>query len=277
MRNIGVLLLAVILFSCAKEKVKETKIYQWRGDNRDGVYNETGLLKTWSESGLAELWYCEGIGNGYGSPIVSDSMLYITGESDTISYLYAINLQGKIKWKIPYGKEWTRNYAGSRSAPTLVDDKLYVTTGMGTVACVAAQDGKILWSVDMIKDLHGRNNYFGLSESVLVDSQYVYCTPGGIDTNFVALDRMTGNLVWKCKGIGEIPTFSSPRMIKLPARNMIVTFTKFTLLGIDAKTGSVLRNIRLGKIGSTGKTKLVKAALTFTAIHLSTKMDLFTM
>ncbi len=251
MKITSVLFLAVLLFSCAKEKQKETNIYQWRGDNRDGVYNETGLMKKWSESGLPELWYCEGIGNGYGSPVVSDSMVYVTGEIDSTSYLFAIDLQGQIKWKTAFGQEWTKSFQGSRSAPTVVDSCVYVANGMGIVACIAAQDGKILWSVDMIKDLHGRNNYFGLSESLLVDEQYVYCTTGGVDTNVVALDHKTGSLVWKCKGIGEIAAYSSPKMIKLATRNLLVTFTKFALLGIDAKTGQLLWSHKQDKIGES--------------------------
>jgi outer membrane protein assembly factor BamB len=64
------ILISIILYSCNS---KETEIYQWRGDNRAGIYNETGLLKIWPEEGPAELWSAEGLGNGYGSPTVTDS------------------------------------------------------------------------------------------------------------------------------------------------------------------------------------------------------------
>ena len=34
----------------------------WRGENRDGIYRESGLLKTWTEEGPELLWFVEGIG-----------------------------------------------------------------------------------------------------------------------------------------------------------------------------------------------------------------------
>ncbi len=38
-------------------------VLQWR-NNRDGIYHETGLLKTWPEGGPPMLWVNEEVGEG---------------------------------------------------------------------------------------------------------------------------------------------------------------------------------------------------------------------
>jgi len=216
------------------------EVLQWRGPNRSGVYNETGLLKTWPPSGPELLWEFDGLGNGYGSPVITKKNIFINGEIDTISYLFALDLSGKYLWKSKIGTEWMQSYPGSRSTPTVVNDLIYVTAGLGQVACIEAQSGKERWSVNIMTDFHGPVPRFGFSESLLVDGNTVYCSAGSADTNVVALDRFTGKIIWISKGAGEMTAYCSPMLIRLPQRNILVTFSKTTLLGIDTKDGKLL-------------------------------------
>jgi len=231
-------LAAVGLFLAASSYAQE--VLQWRGAERSGAYNESNLLKSWPVTGPSLLWECNEIGNGYGSPVITTSNIFIEGEVDSISYLYALDLSGKIQWKTKVGKEWTINYPGSRSTPTIAGNLIYATTGMGAVTCIDAQTGKEKWSVNMIKDFHAKNTRFGFSESVLVEGDKVYISPGSADTNVVALDRFTGKTIWISKAMGQMTSYCSPMLIKLPTRNILVTFSKNILLGIDSKDGKLL-------------------------------------
>jgi len=241
MKTIIKILTLFFIVSCqSTNNQKEiTEIVQWRGENRDGVYNETGLMKEWPDS-LSLLWEYNELGNGYASPIITKSAIYIQGEVDSINFLFAFSLNGEKLWETEIGGEWTESFPGARSAPTFYNDTLYVTAGMGMLACIDAKTGDKIWKIDMPKKFGARNTRFGFTESLLVDSLHVYCTPGGIDTNVVALNRRTGEVIWVCKGEGEIPSFTSPRIIKLQNRRLLLTFTKKYLLGIDAETGYML-------------------------------------
>jgi outer membrane protein assembly factor BamB len=212
---------------------------QWRGIERDGIYNETNLLKSWPATGPALLWE-NSIGNGYASPTVTDDKIFICGEIDTVGYLFACDHQGKLLWKSRYGPEWVLNYQGARCAPTVVGDLIYITSGLGNLSCFDAKNGDKKWSVDMRKDLHGRFTLFGHAESPLVDGDKVFLVPGGKDTNVIAFNRFTGKIIWICKGQGEIPGYNSPYMIRLAERNVLVTFSAYSMLGIDAGTGELL-------------------------------------
>jgi len=198
------------------------------------------LIKEWSENGPELVWEFEGAGNGYGSPIFTPDRMYLMGEIDSIGYLFSFDNLGNLLWKKPYGKAWMTNYTGSRSAPTIVDDKIYLISGMGVVYCMDRMTGDIRWSVDMVNDLNGVFPLFGYSESVAIEDEKLFCMPGGIDTNVVALNRNTGEIIWINKGAGERPGYNSAQIINLKDRNVLVTFSAYELLGIDTKTGELL-------------------------------------
>ena len=234
--NLPVLLILLIWSASLHAQVTA----QWRGIDRAGIYNEKNLLKTWSSGGPALLWENGAIGNGYGSPTITDDRIYICGEIDTTGYLFAFDHNGKLIWKSGYGNEWVLNYQGARCAPTVAGDLIYVSSGLGNVACFNIKKGETKWSVDMLKDLRGRFTLFGHAESLLVDGDKVFLVPGGLYANVVAMNRFTGKVLWVCEGQGEIPGYNSPYMISLPERKILVTFTAYSLLGIDAETGKIL-------------------------------------
>jgi outer membrane protein assembly factor BamB len=242
------------LFSAS---ISAQKITQFRGPNRNGIYKETSLLKTWPAEGPAMLWKAEGIGNGYSSPIVTSDRIYVTGEIDSTGYLFAYDKKGSLIWKKKTGREWMENFTGSRSTPTLVDGLMYIETSMGRVICFDAASGTEKWSVDMLQDLHGINVRFGYSEGLLINENLVYCFPGGPDTNAVALDRFSGKIVWVSKALGDSTSYTSPALITLPSRKIIVNFTIHNLIGLDAATGELLWNSPLKGIGDIhGNTSL---------------------
>jgi outer membrane protein assembly factor BamB len=220
-------------------------IAQWRGVNRDGIYQEKDLLKIWPENGPELMWSSEEIGAGYSSPVVTADRLFINGEIDSISYIFCFDLKGKLIWKTPNGREffgegYSANFPGARSAPTVYKDLIYVTSGLGRIACLEAASGKVKWTIDMIADLDGKLNMFGNSESLYVDDKNVYCMPGGAEKNLAALNRFTGKVVWTSKALGDPVSFCSPMVVRLPNRNILVTLSHEYLLGLDTQTGELL-------------------------------------
>ncbi len=186
------------------------------------------------------VWEYEGVGNGYGSPVFTEDKMYIMGEADSLAWLFAFDLDGKLLWKKDYGKEWVKNYNGSRCAPTIAGDLVYVTSGMGNIYCFDKKTGEKKWSKSMVDDLHGTYPLFGYSEALSIDGDKVFCTPGGKENNVVALNRFTGELIWTNKGHGERPGYNQTKIIGLKKRKVLVTFTAYEMLGLDTKTGQLL-------------------------------------
>ena len=233
---ISVLPFIFVIVACSRQP----EIAQWRGLNRDGVYPGKGLLKQWPKEGLPLLWENDNVGDGFGSPVVTKDAIFLTGANDSTATLFSFDLKGNLLWRVSYGSEWVKDFPGSRSAPTVVGNLIYVTSGKGDLVCLNRKDGSKVWSVNLFTGLHGRNTMFGYAEGLLVKDQMIYCSPGGADTNVVALNRYSGELIWKCKGVGQLSAFCSPGIIQQGKHNILLTFSELSMLGIDADNGKLL-------------------------------------
>jgi hypothetical protein len=182
----------------------------WRGPGRTGVYNETGLLKSWPASGPALLWETDGIGMGYSSVTLAGDAIYITGISGDKDVLTALTKDGKKKWSVEYGTMSKVNSAPeSRCTPTFYNGKVYVVSGSGELACVSTA-GKILWSVDYYTKYKSQVPRFGISESPLVFDNKVIVTPGGSMAAMAAFNAENGSLVWETPSLNEGSQYVNP-------------------------------------------------------------------
>jgi outer membrane protein assembly factor BamB len=210
---------------------------QWRGPGRNGIYPETGLLQKWPVQGPELLWSFEGLGAGHGNVGIGKDKMFILGMPDTTGVLYAFDFKGELLWKKNYGLEWHENYTGPRSTPTIVGDLVYFISGQGVVYCYRANNGDLVWSIDMLKKFSGRNNTWGIAESVLIDGDILFCTPGGIENNIVALNRLTGATIWTSPGNQQPSAYCSPILVKHNKTKLVVTMTAESIVGVDAVTG----------------------------------------
>ena len=115
----------------------------WRGSDRNGISQDTGLLKKWPEAGPKLLWKVDGLGKGFSTVAVTGGTIYITGDVENSLMLFAFDMNGKIKWKVPLDKTWTKNHPGSRSTPTIDNGRLYLLTGHGKAVCMDADSGDV--------------------------------------------------------------------------------------------------------------------------------------
>jgi outer membrane protein assembly factor BamB len=212
---------------------------QWRGPDRKGIFYERGLLKSWSENGPELIWSFEGLGAGHSSPGIGNNRIFINGMPDTTGVLFSFDMNGNLLWQKEYGEEWHVNYTGSRSTPLVVNDLVYLVSGMGEVFCFKAENGNLVWSVDMLKKFEGKNIQWGITESVLIDGDHLICTPGGEEFNVVALNRFSGETVWTSKGHGEPSAYCSPVLVEHNNTRLVVTMSQTSVMGIDAGTGEL--------------------------------------
>ena len=235
--------IAFLLFaSCRQQNPAEVENAQWRGPARDGIYPETGLFKEWPEEGPQLLWSFEGLGAGHGSPVVAGDFVYVTGIPDTIKsegVLYKLDLKGNLIWQKNYGPDFSENFPGARSTPTVAGDLIYIESGSGAVYCLQTSTGNTVWSVDFYNDLGADSVQFGYSESVLIHGDRLFCTPGGKTNNVVALNRFTGEKIWASAGYREQATYSSPILFNHNGNPLLVNLTASSIIGLNAETGEM--------------------------------------
>jgi outer membrane protein assembly factor BamB len=229
------ILIIIILFVSAG--TNSGQFSQWRGPQRNGIYPDKGLLKKWPKNGPDMLWSFEGLGAGHGNIGPGRDKIFILGMPDTTGVLYAFDYNGKLLWKKKYGPEWYETYNGPRSTPTVVDDMVYFESGQGTVFCYNGNTGDKIWSVDLLKRFDAKNITWGMAESILIEGDHLFCTPGGIDNNVVALNRFTGKTIWTSPGNHQPSAYCSPVFVKHNKISLIVTMTAESIIGVDAVTG----------------------------------------
>ena len=237
MKKVYIILFCILTCSPAVWGQPPTK---WRGPDSDGIYPETGLLKRWPAEGLKLLWSFDGMDQGFTSPAISGGFIYMASMMGETGYLFKLSLDGKMVWKRPYGEEYHERYPGARSTATVAGNHVYLLSGVGKLVCMNTSDGSMVWSKHLVDDLGGQLNRYGFNESVVVDGDIVYCTPGGVSQSVAALNRFTGQLVWKAPGKGDKAAYCTPLLIRYPSRTLLVTHTESHILGIDTRNGSLL-------------------------------------
>ncbi len=129
---------------------------------------------------------------------------------------------------------------GPRGTPTIDGDRVYTEGGNGDVTCLDAATGKTIWHVNLATDLGGSRPGWGYSESPLVEGDWLIVTPGGNKGAVAALDKMTGELVWRSEDVREQAQYSSPVVAELAGVRQIVQFGRGSVFGIRADNGKGL-------------------------------------
>lgn len=239
-KEINLKIASAIILICLTFNVFSQTPTKWRGPEGTGIYQETDLLKVWPENGPDVLWVYKGLDKGHSSPAFANGKIYLTTMIDTMGYLVVLSNDGKLIHQEPYGAEWYESWDGARSTPTIVGNLAYVLSSKGKLFCMDLKDYKIKWEKNIFSDFDGVNIKWGVTESVLVNGDLLYCSPGGKKNNVVAVNRFNGELVWSCAGKGDVSAYCTPLLINLADKQLLVTIMAENILGIDAKTGVLL-------------------------------------
>src|SRR5678809_1185911 len=175
---------------------------QWQGPDRTAHSKETGLLKEWPKDGPPLVWKIKGLGGGDSTPSIAAGRIYGMSHRGADEIVWALSEKdGKEMWAVRIApaqpQNWPQSKEGPSATPTVDGDRLYVMGLAGNVACLQAADGKVVWQRSLVADFKGRSPMWSFRESPLVDGDKVICTPGGEEITMVALNKLTGETIWK--------------------------------------------------------------------------------
>ena len=218
---------------------------QWRGPDRTNESKETGLLAEWPKDGPPLAWKADGLGQGVPSVAVAGGKVYVLGYKDGKEHLTALaEKDGKPVWSTPVGPVVNEQPAMrwlSQRTPTVDADRVYAFTARGELVCLGTADGKEKWRKDYVTDFGGKPGQWGYCDFPLVDGDRLICTPGVKDAALVALDKKTGEVIWKC----AVPTSSRGTYCGVVAAEVAgvrqyVHQLEDGVVGVGAKDGKLL-------------------------------------
>jgi outer membrane protein assembly factor BamB len=219
---------------------------QWRGPERNGISQETGLLKEWPKEGPQLNWEVKDLGGGYSTPaVVGDRLYLIANKGMKDENAMALDVKdGRLVWSQRLGKVGVNvgpQYPGARSTPTVDGDMTYALGSDGDLACLDTKTGGVRWHKSLRSDFGGQPGMWAYSESPLVDGDVLVCTPGGADATIVALDKKSGNVIWKSPLEGaDQAAYASVIVVNTGGVKQYVQFLQKGLVGVDANTGKFL-------------------------------------
>ncbi len=215
---------------------------QWRGADRQDHSPDVKLLKQWPAGGPKRLWLFEDAGLGYSSYSIAGDQLFTMGLRGDQEFLLAVSTSsGKQIWATPAGPKYPNGWGdGPRSTPTVEGDRVYALGGQGLLICADSKTGKLLWKKDLVKDLGGRLQGWGYTESPLVMGDLLLVTPGGSQGTMAGLDKQTGDVRWRSKDLTDDTQYSSAIPFTVGGKTQVVQVVTRQFFGVNPGTGEVL-------------------------------------
>lgn len=232
---------------------------QWQGPDRTAISKERGLLQEWPKEGPALAWKITGLGGGDSAPSISAGNIYGMSSRGEDEIVWALSEKdGKELWAARLGpvfkQDAVQGKEGPGCTPTVDGDRLYAMGLGGDIACLQAKDGKVLWQRSLQTNFGARLPRWSFRESPLVDGDKVIVTPGSEEATIVALNKMTGETIWKSQlpaatnsesagpgGPGRAgAAYSSAIAINFQGQRQYVQLTARALMGVAAADGKFL-------------------------------------
>jgi outer membrane protein assembly factor BamB len=226
---------------------------QFRGPGGLGISEEKNLPTEWgTDKNIA--WQADLPGPGASSPIVVKGRVYLTcytgygievgkgDQKDLRRHLLCFDRQsGRQLWakefepKLPeHNYQGEGSYHGyAASTPTSDGERLYVFFGKSGVFCFDL-DGQQKWHASV----GDRTNGWGSGTSPLLFGKLLVINASVESGSLVALDKMTGDEVWKTGGIAS--AWNTPLLVEGQSRKELIVSTEGRLKSFDPESGKPL-------------------------------------
>ncbi len=215
---------------------------QWRGASRDGVWRETGIIKTVPRSGLKVRWRAK-IGRGYSGPVVAEGRVFVTDQvfkPELERVLCFEEATGKPVWthSYPVDYEYMEYGNGPRASPTVYDGKVYTLGTQGDLCCLDAATGKLFWQKDLAKEYKAKLPRYGVSVAPLIEGDLlIVCIGGQPEASVIAFDRISGKERWKA--LSDNPAYSAPIVVNQGGCRQAIIWTADNIVSLNPTTGEV--------------------------------------
>ena len=175
---------------------------RWRGPNGDGISTEIGWNPKALGGGAKVAWKVD-IGFGYSDVVIQYGRLYTMGLVKGKWTFHCLDAgSGEVIWQRVFD-----SVVEPESTPCIDGDRAYGLARDGTLVCLKASDGEPIWQKSLEKDFGIHWPMYGWATSPVVEGKLLLLSAGFAG---LALDKMTGTLVWKSSPTNKPESMSTP-------------------------------------------------------------------
>lgn len=226
------------------ERVHAEDWPHWGGPRSDQTWQAPRLPAHWPATGLPRRWR-QSVGGGFGGIAVADGRVYVMDyfkqprEEECV--LCCDLASGQRLWEhrtpVTYGKLDYGN--GPRATPTIHDGRVFTLGAVGHAHCFEARTGRVVWSIDFVRDRQGVLPAWGFAASPCIWKNLVIFQPGLNPGGFLtAVHRDTGKEVWRAGKDGA--GYATPVFTQQASGPQLVAWGPDHIFGIHPDTGKLL-------------------------------------
>ena len=237
----SIIICIVLIFSVLKILAQDWP--DWRGENRDGVWNESGIVEKFNSKALIPKWSVT-IGAGYSGPTVSNGRIYLMDRLEQPEpdegVLCFDEKKGEKLWEYRYDcvYEGIGYPAGPRASVVIHESKAYSLGAMGHLHCFDAITGEIVWKKDLNQEYKIDMPIWGIASTPLViDEKIIVHVSGSDNACVIAFNKNTGKELWH--NLGDRAGYSAPVLIEKNGTRVVVNWTEHSLSGLNPDTGEI--------------------------------------
>jgi outer membrane protein assembly factor BamB len=241
----------LLLAAASNSPAADSGYVRFLPNDGNNVYPATGLLRQWPAKGPAELWRAA-IGDGKTAVIEAGGRAFTATQADGKQWELCLDpATGHTLWKTMLAtNENHHQVVGPVTSPVVDGDRVYCIPYKNDhgdmykiicpVFCLRTNDGSVIWS-------EGEKFVATEGSMPLIVGNTLYISSCGLDSILVAVDKMTGKLLWKTPeplnpggsaiyGAGSSLTYQVVAGIP----QIIISIYRNDIMGVNAETGQAL-------------------------------------
>ncbi len=256
MSNITLLISVLFICSCTDSTQNWT---HFRGSGMNG-HAEVGKAPVHWDAQTNIEWKTPVKGTGWSSPVVFGNQVWLTSATEDGKEFYSLcydlqsgkllNEQTLFTSTNPQRIHSTNSYA--TPTPCIEDGYVYIHFGTFGTACIDTRNFEIVWKRE---DLLCNHMQGPASSPILHNNLLIVHLEGTEDPYVVALDKKTGETIWKSVRPAEIynplqpvyrKSYQTPIVIKADGRELLISNSAYMCFAHDVNTGEVIWTIEYG-------------------------------
>ena len=202
------------------------------------------MLRQWPAEGPKVLWTVE-VGEGYAAAAIVGGQVYFNDYDKAANewLVRCLNLEdGKELWRFSEKRRIRPNHAITRTVPAVDGKLVFAIDPKAILHCLDAQTGEERWRKNLVQEYKAKIPPWYNGQCPLMEANRIIIATGG-DALLVALDKTTGNEIWRTPNPEkELMTHASPMPAQLGGVKQYLYTTLKGVMGISAEDGKLLWN-----------------------------------
>ena len=231
------------------------------------------------------LWHKE-VGFALASPVISGGKVFYLDDQKDKEIVHGLDARtGNELWnfELDDATKDSQSQPGPRTTPIAEGDRVYAQSCRGKLKVLNANDGKLVWQTDYVKDFGGifigekgkaeGASRHGFTATPIIDGEHLIAEVGATGAGVVCFDKKTGQIIWKSQD--DMAGYAPPLIATVAGTRQFIAFTAIGVIGLDPSDGKLLWRVPVKTaLGRHAATPVVIGDMVLVSSHQASLMGI---